>query len=57
MYNHILHYVNANINVIEVKKKIYQAIAEKFVSEWPTAITLWKDYFSESIKLNDESDG
>ena len=43
MYNHILHYVNANINVIEVKKKVYQAIAEKFVSEWSTAITLWKD--------------
>ena len=53
MYNHILHYVNPNISTTEVKKKIYQAIAEKFISDWSTAITLWKDYFSESITLDD----
>ena len=53
MYNHILHYVNPNTNTPEVKKKIYQAIAEKFISDWSTAITLWKDYFAESITLDD----
>jgi len=57
MYNHILHYVNPNTNTTEVKKKIYQAIAEKFISDWSTAITLWKDYFAEAITLDDNFTG
>ena len=57
MYNHILHYVNPNTNMTKVKKKIYQAIAEKFISDWSTAITLWKDYFADSIALDDDFTG
>jgi len=57
MYNHILHYANAKCDVIDVKKKVFQAIAEKFISDWSTAITVWKDYFAESITLAEVSDG